>query len=126
MSETVGDGARPMASFVKLLVNDVEASARFYEALGFERAGTDGVFIHLRWRDDGHLYLVKTPPGMAFDGKRGAGVLVGFAARDVDGVAARAASMRAAVEGPRTTPWHTREIVFADPDGYRLNFAQPG
>lgn len=119
---------RPMASFAKLLVADVEVSSRFYLALGFVKDGTDGVFVHLRWQQDAHLYLVKTPPGVKMDGKKGVGVLLGFTALNPDlaHVHQLAVSLGAAVEGPRSTPWHTQELVVTDPDGYRLNFAQPG
>lgn len=121
------DTARPMASFVKLLVSDVDASARFYEALGFVKDGTDGIFLHLRWQQDAHVYLVRTPAHAALEGRRGVGVLLGFTSQqpDVAEVAGRAVRLQATVEGPRTTPWHTRELVVTDPDGYRLNFVQP-
>jgi catechol 2,3-dioxygenase-like lactoylglutathione lyase family enzyme len=117
-----------MASFAKLLVADVEVALRFYAALGFVQDGTDGVFVHLRWQNDAHLYLVKTPPGMKMDGKKGMGVLLGFSAINPDLAAVHqlAVNLGAPVEGPRITPWHTQELVVTDPDGYRLNFAQPG
>ncbi|MEW5847665.1 MAG: VOC family protein [Myxococcota bacterium] len=127
MSTTNGHRPQPMAAFVKLLVSDVGRSVAFYLALGFEEAGRDAVFVHLRWASRADLYLVHTPSGMALEGKRGTGVLVGFTALDpdVDTVAQRARAQGAVVDGPRDQPWHTREVVVTDPDGYRLNFVRP-
>ena len=44
-----------MDSFVKLLVLDREAAARFYEGLGFTRVASDATFAHLRWAEHGNL-----------------------------------------------------------------------
>jgi lactoylglutathione lyase len=115
------------SSFVKLLVTDAERSARFYEALGFERVGAEPPFIHLRWRESGEVYLVTPPTGLKLEGRRGLGVLLGFRvdAVGLDEVATRARAAGASVEGPVAQPWHTRELVVTDPDGYRLNFIEP-
>ncbi|MBI5497338.1 MAG: VOC family protein [Deltaproteobacteria bacterium] len=115
----------PMPAFVKLLAADVERSVRFYGALGFTDAGRDGVLVHLRFGEHAHLYVVRTPPGADLPGPRGAGVLVCFTCPDVDALAARARETGAPVDGPRTQPWHTRETVVTDPDGYRVVFVQP-
>jgi lactoylglutathione lyase len=114
-------------SFVKLLVSDGERSARFYEALGFERVQAEPPFIHLRWAESADVYLVATPGGAALQGRRGLGVLVGFRAgpEGVDVVVSRALKLGVEVEGPTVQPWHTREILLTDPDGYRLNFIEP-
>jgi catechol 2,3-dioxygenase-like lactoylglutathione lyase family enzyme len=116
-----------IASFVKLLVADAERSARFYEALGFERLQAEPPFIHLRWREQADLYLVALPAGRGLEGRHGAGVLLGFRVTDagVDDMASRASTQGATVDGPTLQPWHTREIVVTDPDGYRLNFIEP-
>lgn len=113
-------------TFVKLLVLDREASARFYEGLGFTRVGADGTFVHLRWEDHGDVFLVGAPTGVRVEGKRGWGVLLCFtSATEVARLAERAAAQGAPVQGPEVSPWHTREVVVTDPDGYRLNFLQP-
>ena len=112
--------------FTKLLVLDVNASAAFYEALGFTRVGTDGTFIHLRWETHGDVMLVGAPTGVRVDGKRGWGVLLCFTTKTaVDEILQRAAKLNAPTAGPEVQPWHTRELVVTDPDGYRLNFVQP-
>lgn len=118
--------AVPLKSFLKLLVLDQKASATFYETLGFTRVGADGTFIHLRWQDSGDVLLVATPTGVRIDARRGYGVLICFTTEtDVDVLAERAKSLNAPIQGPETQPWHTRDLIVTDPDGYRLNFVQP-
>ncbi|MDP2273456.1 MAG: VOC family protein [Archangium sp.] len=111
--------------FVKLLVLDREASAKFYEQLGFVRVGADATFIHLRWEDRGDVLLVSAPTGVRVDGKRGWGVLLSFtSSTELTAIAERAATLTAPTNGPEVKPWNTRELVVTDPDGYRLNFVQ--
>ncbi len=116
-----------MQSFVKMLVSDGERSARFYEALGFERVQAEPPFIHLRWGASADVYLVATPAGAALQGRRGLGVLVGFRTgpEGLEAVVARALKLGVEIDGPTLQPWHTREILITDPDGYRLNFIEP-
>lgn len=114
-----------LAAFTKLLVLDLQASAAFYEKLGFVRVGADGTFIHLRWQERGDVLLVATPSGVRLEGKRGWGVLLCFASdTDVGELAARAKGLGAPTQGPDDLPWNTRDVVVTDPDGYRLNFLQ--
>ncbi|XXF76135.1 VOC family protein [Myxococcaceae bacterium GXIMD 01537] len=121
------DTAHALPSFVKLLVSDPEHSAKFYEALGFERVQAEPPFLHLRWGSGMDVYLVSPPAALKLEGRRGVGVLLGFRAGEagVDAVASRAQAQGAAVEGPLLQPWHTREVIVTDPDGYRLNFIEP-
>ena len=112
--------------FVKLLVLDRTASAAFYESLGFTRVGADATFIHLRWEARGDVMLVNAPTNVRVDGKRGWGVLLSFTSQtELEKIAERAATLSAPMDGPDVKPWHTRELVVTDPDGYRLNFVQP-
>lgn len=112
-----------LSVFTKLLVLDVKASVAFYEGLGFEQVGSDGTFVHVRWQGRADLLLVATPTGVRVDGKRGWGVLLCFASdTPLDELAAKAQALSAPTQGPETQPWHTRELVVTDPDGYRLNF----
>jgi len=111
--------------FIKLLVLDQAASARFYEGLGFTRVAASGNFLHLRWEERGEVLLVAAPTGVALDGKRGWGVLTCFTTeKDLSELAGRAVALGAPTQGPEVQPWHTRELVVTDPDGYRLNFVQ--
>jgi predicted lactoylglutathione lyase len=115
----------PLRAFTKLLVLDVRASAAFYEALGFTRVASDGTFVHLRWQQAGDVLLVGLPKGVSFEGRRGWGVLLGFSSdTSVDALAEKARALAAPVQGPEVQPWHTKDIVVTDPDGYRLNFVQ--
>lgn len=119
--------AAAVESFVKLLVLDKEASATFYEALGFTRVGADGTHVHLRWGEHGDLFLVGVPSGVQVEGRRAWGVLLGFAASGkVEAIGEKAKGLGAPVQGPDVTPWHTQEVVVTDPDGFRLCFTEPG
>ena len=112
--------------FTKLLVLDPKVSATFYESLGFTRVGADATFIHMRWQESGDILLVGAPTGVQVSGKRGWGVLLCFtSATDVNELVTRAQALNAPMQGPEVQPWHTRELVVTDPDGYRLNFVQP-
>jgi catechol 2,3-dioxygenase-like lactoylglutathione lyase family enzyme len=118
----------PMPAYVKLLVADAARAAGFYELLGFVRVREDGVFVHLRWAHHADLFLVATPPGLSLPGPRGAGVIVCFHAGgdlSLETIAARALAAGAAVDGPRDQPWHTREVLVTDLDGYRVAFVEP-
>jgi lactoylglutathione lyase len=116
----------PLRFFVKLLVLDLSASAAFYQGLGFQKVGSDGTFVRLSWEDQGEVLLVGFPVGVRAEGKRGWGVLLCFTSQtDVAMVSERAIQLGAPTQGPDVQPWHTRELVVTDPDGYRLNFVMP-
>ena len=118
--------APPLGFFIKLLVLDRAASATFYEKLGFVRVGADATFTHLRWEERGEVMLVSAPTGVRVEGKRGWGVLISFTSlTELSTIAERATGRAAPIDGPEVKPWHTRELVVTDPDGYRLNFVQP-
>jgi catechol 2,3-dioxygenase-like lactoylglutathione lyase family enzyme len=116
----------PAAAFPKLLVADPDRSVAFYEALGFVLFQRDNVFAQLRWAPGAEVVLVTTPAGRTLEGRRGVGVLLCFRADavGVDTVAERARMLAAPIDGPADQPWHTREVVVTDPDGYRVNFLQ--
>lgn len=116
----------PLHFFVKLLVRDLLISAAFYEGMGFQRVGSDGTHLHLRWEEQGDVLLVQIPDAVVIQGKRGWGVLLGFVSRTpLDSLAQRASACGAVLEGPHIQPWHTRELVVVDVDGYRLTFVEP-
>ncbi len=115
----------PLTAFPRLLVLDREASAKFYEGLGFARIAADGTFVHVRWGERGDVFLVGVPNGVNVQGRRGWGVLMCFVADDLDQLAVRAQALGVAVQGPELQPWHTREVVVTDLDGYRLAFVAP-
>jgi lactoylglutathione lyase len=119
--------AHAPSAYPKLLVSDADRSVRFYVGLGFELVHRDRVFAHLRWALHADVFLVSTPPGLALEGRRGVGVILCFdaRARGLDELVDRAALIGASVDGPRDTPWHTRELTVLDPEGYRLAFVTP-
>jgi lactoylglutathione lyase len=119
------DDAYVMPAYVKLLVADPARSRAFYRGLGFQLRVEDQVFTHLRWAHHADVFLVATPPAARFAAARGAGVIVCFSTDEVDAVAERARGLGAATDGPSVQPWHTRELVVTDPDGYRLAFVEP-
>jgi catechol 2,3-dioxygenase-like lactoylglutathione lyase family enzyme len=115
-------------AFVKLLVTDLPRSLAFYEALGFERTQSEPPFVRLQWAGAVDVYLVAPPAQLQLEGRRGLGVLVGIRVEGpsgLDELLLRAQAQGAPVEGPAVQPWHTREVVVTDPDGYRLNFIEP-
>ncbi len=120
----------PMPMFPRLEVADVEASATWYEALGFEHVftmpgpGGRPTLVHLRWAKYADVLLSQaTDPS---EGPKGRGVSLTFTLRD-DAAAsvaerARALGSRILVE-PTLQPWNVRDVTIADPDGYRLVFS---
>jgi lactoylglutathione lyase len=123
----LADESYLMPAYVKLLVSDALRARAFYVALGFEVRHADQVFTHLRWARGADLFLVAPPPGVPFTAPRGAGVLVCFSVvgDDLEAIAVRARAAGAKLDGPSPQPWHTRELVVTDPDGFRLAFVQP-
>lgn len=120
-----------MPAFVQLAVADVERSATWYQrVLGFADVftmrGADGapVLAHLRWCTFGDLML--GPARTPVTEPCGAGAMLYFSAEDFDAIAERASAREVApLDGPANRPWNTREVTFADPDGYRLTFSAP-
>lgn len=121
----------PMPAFPTLLAADVERSSRWYQdVLGFadvftmRLANGTPVVAHLRWCRFGDILL--TPQRTPIEGPRGQGIVINFAADEVDALAERVRAAGVAIaEGPVDRPWNTRDLAVLDPDGYRLNFTAP-
>lgn len=127
-------GSRHGRTGVELHVADLEASIRFYEAIGFrvdrrweewvrlERGGAELVLqgdAYLRSHD--HYFtphLGRSP--------RGVGVEITVEVEDVGAVyaAAQAAGLRI-VKALQDRPWKARDFRLADPDGYFLRITSP-
>ena len=125
-------GERSGVTGVEFHVADIEASIRFYEALGFhvtrrwedwvrlDRDGAELVLMgdaYIRGHDHYFTpYLDRSP--------RGVGVEVSIEVADVDGVyaAARAAGLRI-VKPIQDRPWKARDFRVADPDGFFVRFS---
>ena len=126
----------PMPSFVTLAAKDTARSAAWYQdVLGFRHVATipgpsgKPLLVHLRWVKYADLLLaaerapVNEPKGSActlcFS-------MFGRGEESVDPLADNARSGGATIlAGPADTPWNTREVTIADPDGFRLNFTAP-
>jgi len=109
-------------------VRDVDASLRFYEALGFERRGRlqfDGAYnVYLGLPGDGDTLELTVNDGReaTYDLGDGYGHFA-LEVDDVDGLLARLAEQGIEPEKPPYAPGGREEfrICFvADPDGYRL------
>ncbi len=113
-----GGGRGPALSLVVLRVADLEASRRFYEALGLafraERHGRGPA--HLSTAVGGVvLELYPRASSAATDGLR-----LGLTVADLDGVAARCAPAVVS-DGSRDGD---RVVVVRDPDGHRIELTQ--
>ena len=126
------DDVYPMPLFVQFLVSDLGRSAAWYERLGFSSVYSTPAMAHLRYRKYADLMLVEDAGDSATTGRaersdRGSGVAVYLTVdgESVDQVAARAVGAGGGtIDGPRDTPWNTRELRVADPDGYALVFSE--
>lgn len=121
----------PMPSFPILIVEDIEASATWYQTvLGFQHIftipGLGGpMVVHLRWTKYADLLLRRqqTPIEQA----KGIGISLSFAVFDgrVDDIADRARAAGAQLESePRNQPWNARDFSLRDPDGFLLTFTK--
>jgi len=109
-------------------VRDVDASLRFYEALGFERRGrlqfegAYNVYLGLPGDDDTLELTVNEGREEPYDLGSGYGH-VALEVDDLDGLLARLAEQAIAPESPPYAPGGREEfrICFVvDPDGYRI------
>jgi lactoylglutathione lyase len=119
-------------------VRDIDASLRFYEALGFERRGRlqfDGAYnVYLGLPGDGDTLELTVNEGRDEPYDLGSGYgHVALTVEDLDGLLARLADAGIEPEKPPYGPGGRDEfrICFvADPDGYRVelidgDFATP-
>jgi lactoylglutathione lyase len=119
-------------------VRDIDASLRFYEALGFERRGRlqfEGAYnVYLGLPGDGDTLELTVNEGRAEAYDLGSGYgHVAITVEDLDGLLARLAEQGIEPEKPPYHPGGRTEyrICFvADPDGYRIelidgDFATP-
>jgi catechol 2,3-dioxygenase-like lactoylglutathione lyase family enzyme len=128
----------PMPFFVNLIVNNLEASSKFYqETLGFKRIftmpgpGGQPALVHLRWSKYADLLISLPRDGKPVPEPRGMGVSLSFQILErfdgsVDALAEQAKVQGAnIVSGPLDQPWNVRELTILDPDGYKLVFTAP-
>ena len=126
-SETV---LRATAISPSITVNDLDASIRFYQGLGFG--------IDERWENEGRLVGVMMRAGQAMiglsqddwqkgrDRVKGVGLRLYLATeQDIDQLAerAKAAGVRLDAEA-HDAPWGSRVFEVTDPDGFKLTVAK--
>jgi len=131
MNDQTSPEIYPMPSFPILVVQDIEASATWYQAvLGFQHIftipGPGGpLLVHLRWTKYADL-LLRRQQG-PIEQPKGIGISLSFAVVDgrVDDIfdRARAAGAQMGSE-PRNQPWNARDFSLRDPDGFLLTFTQ--
>jgi lactoylglutathione lyase len=123
---------------VNYRVKDIEASLRFYEALGFEKRGrlsfetADNVYLGLPGDGDTLELTVNHDRDAGYDLGEGYGH-VALAVEDLDGLLAKLAADGIEPEKPPYAPGGREGIricFVADPDGYRVelidgDFATP-
>ena len=114
---------------VNLRVRDIEASLRFYEALGFERRGRlqfEGAYnVYLGLPGDGDTLELTVNEGRAepYDLGTGYGHIALGGIDELDALLARLAERGIEPEKPPYHPGGREEVriaFVADPDGYRV------
>lgn len=109
--------ARPAEAAIAILpCNDIEASERFYNRLGFASVRGEG---HADYRTltraaGGQLHLTKAEPGWLVPGRNPFAIYV--YAEDVDGLAASLTDLLPQGRGPEDKPWGMYELALSDPD----------
>jgi catechol 2,3-dioxygenase-like lactoylglutathione lyase family enzyme len=114
-------------SGIVFYVKDVEATATFYEALGFiiTEKTESKVAARLNWFWlEFHAAAKETKEGFKAEANaehKGAGEYLYVSVYDVDAVHKELISqgLKPSSE-PRDWPWGNREFVIRDPDGYKL------
>jgi uncharacterized glyoxalase superfamily protein PhnB len=114
-----------------LTVDDVQASIRFFEGLGFA--------VEERWEENGTLNGVMLRAGDARvgvsqddwkkgrDRKKGVGMRIFIeTAQNIDDLAARARQAGVTLDAePHNTPWGSRAFEVTEPSGFMLTISSP-
>jgi len=110
--------------------NDLDASERFYNRLGFARPdsdrpapGEDDSYRILSNGQGGHLHLTEAVKGWVVPGKNPFGLYLYSA--DVDALAANFADDIIEAEGPSDKAWGMYEFALSDPDGVLVRVGWP-
>jgi predicted enzyme related to lactoylglutathione lyase len=132
LAEHAGYPVYPMPSFVTVAAADVtRTSSWFRDVLGFgvmfvaPGRGSPSM-VHLR-RAKYQDVMVTPAIGEPAPGSSLSVTFQAGEAADVDTLASRISSLGPDVlDGPRDTPWNTREFTVTDPDGNRFTFTGRG
>jgi catechol 2,3-dioxygenase-like lactoylglutathione lyase family enzyme len=115
-------------SGITCYVRNLDKTAKFYEALGFDikKRESDHIIAYSNWFWIDFLAIDKNTradeyaKGMALDTK-GAGVFFYLSVDDVDEFHKNLlANGLQPTTGPQNQPWGNREFILRDPDGYNL------
>ena len=117
-----------MPSFLHLGVKDIEASAAWYEALGFQKVyamppSGKPFLIHMRWTKYADFLLV--PELAPATTRKGVGIGVSYATTmaEIDALYERAKRLGVnIVTEIGNRPWNTRDFTVTDPDGFTIVF----
>ncbi|MEU9336700.1 VOC family protein [Streptomyces sp. NPDC048290] len=118
-------GIYGMPMFVTVPTADVGASVDFWtRALGFfELFSIPGGVVHLRRWAFQDVLLVPGESGAVGSGAAGLSVSFACVLGEIDALVEACRAVGAgSVEGPRDTPWNTRDVVVGTPEGVRVVF----
>ena len=131
MSTVTESALQAKTMMPSLTVDDVQASTRFFEGLGFA--------VEERWEDNGTLNGVMLRAGDARiglsqddwkkgrDRKKGVGLRIYIeTAQNIDDLAARAKQAGVRLEAePHDTEWGSRAFEVTEPSGFMLTISSP-
>jgi catechol 2,3-dioxygenase-like lactoylglutathione lyase family enzyme len=105
--------------------NDLDASERFYNRLGFVRRAESGDpdYRILSNRAGGNLHLTRAAAGWLVPGRNPFGLYLYL--KDVDGLATAFQSELSGRRGPEGKPWGMYEFAMSDPDGTLVRVGWP-
>lgn len=128
LGESEGWRVYPMPMFVRLETRDVERTTRWFtDALGFGvmfvGPVSDGrpMMAHVRGARYQDLLIVAGEPAPEAGRSPIEVTFQAFTDTVIDQLASRA-SVYGRIDGPRNTPWNTREVTVYDPDGNAFAF----
>jgi uncharacterized glyoxalase superfamily protein PhnB len=130
MTTATDQALQAKSVMASLTVNDLQASIRFFEGLGFT--------ISERWENEGKLLGVMLKAGdvemgigqddwqKGRDRQKGAGFRLYInTTQDVDAIAARAKSNGITLDSePHDTEWNSRVFEVTEPSGFKLTIAR--
>ena len=105
--------------------NDLDASERFYNRLGFARRAESGDpdYRILSNRATAHLHLTRAKKGWLVPGRNPFGLYLYL--EDVDGLAAALQDLRSGRRGPENKPWGMYEFAIPGPDEELVRIGWP-
>jgi len=105
--------------------NDLDASERFYNRLGFVRRVESGDTDYriLSNGSGGHLHLTRAEEGWLTSGRNPFGLYLYL--EDVDGLAAALQDLRSGRRGPEDKPWGMYEFAIPGPDETLVRIGWP-